>query len=248
MRRLLEARSTAVAALGTLVVLIAGGGYALASSGGTTIHACVHKSGGDIYIAKKCAKHDKKITWNQTGPKGATGATGATGGTGATGPQGPGETYINFSATGTSSTTPVTIGTIGAWTLGFTCVQSGSTTTAAAFFTGPAGYIAGTDLQTAVQTESFAFPVLSNAPLNGVSDGTGSGATHVFNGMFVPTSGQAVETNETIAAAGSTTNTCHFLAGDTPMAAATAASAAVSRAPSARRGVPRGLTLGGVLH
>lgn len=81
--------SKAAAALGAAAVLIAGGGaYALASSGGA-ITVCVSHNRGTLYKAKKCARHDEKLTWSKQGPKGATGATGPQGGQGPQGQRGP---------------------------------------------------------------------------------------------------------------------------------------------------------------
>jgi hypothetical protein len=75
--------SKAGAALAAVAVLLAGGAYALASSSGGTITVCVSHNGGALYKAKKCAKHDTKLSWNkvgQQGPGGAPGANGAPGG------------------------------------------------------------------------------------------------------------------------------------------------------------------------
>jgi hypothetical protein len=115
------------AALGAATLLLAGGGaYALASSGGGTITVCVKHTGGTLYTATKCAKHDKKLSWNKQGPPGATGAIGpqgpkgdmgppgATGGTGPkgdVGPQGPGGTILTYDATASASPTTTTVGT-----------------------------------------------------------------------------------------------------------------------------------------
>jgi hypothetical protein len=89
----------AATALGVAVLVIVGGGaYALASPNGGTITVCINHKSGALYMARKCAKHDKKLSWNKQGLTGATGAsgrqgpqgpTGATGATGSTGPQGP---------------------------------------------------------------------------------------------------------------------------------------------------------------
>ncbi len=96
--------SKSAAALGVAALLLAGGGaYALASSTGGTISVCVKHNGGALYEAKKCAKHDQRLSWNKQGPVGATGRTGATGATGLqgpkgdTGPQGPGA--VSFATT-----------------------------------------------------------------------------------------------------------------------------------------------------
>jgi hypothetical protein len=85
MRRL----SNSAAALGVASLVIAGcGAYALASSSGGHIAVCVKHRDGALYEAKKCAKHDTKLTWNQQGPRGATGPEGIRGKPGPTGPQG----------------------------------------------------------------------------------------------------------------------------------------------------------------
>src|SRR6185312_2150602 len=89
MRRL----SKSAATLGAVALLLGGGtAYALASSTGATIAVCVKHDGGTLYRAKKCAKHDSRLSWNKQGAPGATGATGAQGPKGDTGPQGPGAT------------------------------------------------------------------------------------------------------------------------------------------------------------
>ena len=81
--------SKSVLALGAVAVLIVGGSaYALAASRGGTITVCVTHHGGALYRAKKCAKHDRKLTWNKQGRPGATGAQGSQGLQGAQGPQG----------------------------------------------------------------------------------------------------------------------------------------------------------------
>jgi len=71
------------------VLVVAAGGVAYAAVGGSaTIGACVHKRGGELYEAHKCAKGDKKLSWSVTGPQGATGAEGPQGSQGLTGAQG----------------------------------------------------------------------------------------------------------------------------------------------------------------
>lgn len=84
--------SRSFAALGVAGLLIAGGGaYALASSDGGTITVCVRHEGGALYQAKRCAKHDKKLSWNKQGLQGSPGMRGPEGpqGTQGQGPQGP---------------------------------------------------------------------------------------------------------------------------------------------------------------
>jgi hypothetical protein len=51
----------------------------------------VRHHGGAVYVANTCHRHDKRLSWNNTGPRGATGASGtpgAPGTPGATGDQG----------------------------------------------------------------------------------------------------------------------------------------------------------------
>ena len=72
-----------------VAVLVAGGGaYALAASGSGTITVCVSHTKGTLYKAKKCAKHDKKLSWNTQGPQGIQGPRGVQGAEGAQGVQG----------------------------------------------------------------------------------------------------------------------------------------------------------------
>jgi hypothetical protein len=87
-RRLLLGRFTPVALVGVIALLIAGGGYALAS-GSNSITVCVKKHGGTVYKARKCDKHDGKLTLQNTGKTGPTGPAGQTGPPGPAGPAGP---------------------------------------------------------------------------------------------------------------------------------------------------------------
>ena len=59
----------------TALVIVGGGVYAVASSTShpKNISACVSHKGGTLYIAHKCAKHDKAIAWNKQGRRGARG-------------------------------------------------------------------------------------------------------------------------------------------------------------------------------
>jgi hypothetical protein len=57
--------------------LISAGGYAIAASGTTTIHACADTHTGVLHLQKKCHRGQQRITWNQRGPQGTRGATGA---------------------------------------------------------------------------------------------------------------------------------------------------------------------------
>ncbi len=77
---------TALALLAFAVV--SGGAYATVSSSGGSIVACVHKNGGGLYVAKKCAKQDKSLRWSVTGPQGLPGPQGLRGLQGLQGPEG----------------------------------------------------------------------------------------------------------------------------------------------------------------
>jgi hypothetical protein len=48
---------------------------------------CVHHKGGALYQAGKCAKHDKRLSWNGQGPQGLQGSQGLQGAAGAQGPK-----------------------------------------------------------------------------------------------------------------------------------------------------------------
>ncbi len=85
MRKRLKANRAPTIVLGVLALVVAAGGGAIAASGGggKTITACVKKQGGTLYQAKKCKKHDKKLTWNKQGPPGPAGTNGTNGTNGA---------------------------------------------------------------------------------------------------------------------------------------------------------------------
>jgi hypothetical protein len=124
MRRLF-ARSTLPLAAAALV-LAGGGAYALAASSGT-ITVCVKHNGGSLYKAKKCKKHDSKLSWNAKGPKGATGATGSQGpqgSQGVQGPQGPGGSILTYDATASASPTPKVFATVNGDTFSGACALS----------------------------------------------------------------------------------------------------------------------------
>jgi hypothetical protein len=87
-RRLLLGRFTPAALVGVITLLIAGGGYALAS-GSNSLTVCVKKNGGMVYKARKCSKHDAKLTLQKIGETGPAGQTGPAGPAGQTGPAGP---------------------------------------------------------------------------------------------------------------------------------------------------------------
>jgi hypothetical protein len=97
-----------------LICAVGGGAYAASRSSGK-ITVCVSHAGGGLYKAKKCAKHDGSLSWNQAGIQGIQGKPGLQG------PPGPGAKLISASAvTGTTTT-----GTIaGTWTYTLGCTQA----------------------------------------------------------------------------------------------------------------------------
>jgi hypothetical protein len=234
MRRLLAARGASGLAAGALILLIAGGGYALAngSSGGRTINACVHKKGRGVYVAKKCAKHDAKLSWNKVGPRGTAGPTGQTGpmgpkgAPGNVGPQGPGATALVYNATGTPSPVPTPIGTMGPWTATATCVQSsGNTTTETVMVTGPATQVDGLGIAGATPLAvSQGLPAELNNVFDAISSSGTTPAIGSSNYVVVPATGISVNLIQTVSATGGTTNTCHFSAFITPSSSTTTGS------------------------
>ena len=210
MRGPVTSRALVAAIVGVVVLLAAGGGYALASGSSKKITACVHKHGGGLYSGK-CAKHDKKLTWNTTGPAGPAGATGATG---ATGPQGPGATALVFNAAGTAAPTATSLGTAGPYGLSAECIRPPSpstTTTTRLLEVGPAATLDGFDMVgTTTRALSLGFPahpVL--AQLVPVSSTTTTPETSYYHLLLLPANGTPVDLQITISAVGGITNTCH---------------------------------------
>jgi hypothetical protein len=74
--RITTAVLCSVAAL-AVAVIASGAAYAAAAAGGShTITACVHHSGGGLYLAAHCAAHDGQLAWNSHGPAGSQGPQG----------------------------------------------------------------------------------------------------------------------------------------------------------------------------
>ena len=71
-----------------IAAALAGGAYAATRPSPGVVSACVHGRGGGLYLARRCARHDRRVTWSVTGPAGAAGAPGAQGPAGAQGPPG----------------------------------------------------------------------------------------------------------------------------------------------------------------
>jgi hypothetical protein len=211
MRGLVTSRAISAAIVGVVVLLAAGGGYAIASGSSKKITACVHKHGGGLYTGK-CAKHDKKLTWNTTGPAGPAGAAGKTGATGATGPQGPRATTFPFNGAGTAAPTATSLGTAGPYSLSAECIQpSAGTTTTRLLEAGPAMTIDGFDMvTTGAHALSLAFPAhpVLAALVSAVSTTT-TPVPAYYHLLLLPSSGTPVDLQITLSAVGGATNTCH---------------------------------------
>ena len=102
-------RTMAIGVLAAGLIAVAAG-IAYGAGVSSQISVCVHRNGGALYKAKKCAKHDSKLTWNTVGPSGTRGLTGAAGGPGTSGFAGetPGANGA-IAGYGTSAEGPVTI-------------------------------------------------------------------------------------------------------------------------------------------
>jgi trimeric autotransporter adhesin len=85
--RATTARRVAVA-VAAVTVALAGGAYAATTGATGTITVCVHHQNGELYRAKRCARHDAKLSWNARGLQGLAGARGLQGTTGTQGPKG----------------------------------------------------------------------------------------------------------------------------------------------------------------
>lgn len=107
--RYLAKLAAALVAAGLLIV--AGGAYALASSAGGTINACVKHNGGALYKAAHCANHDTALSWSKQGPPGPAGAQGLPGSPGTPGARGPSNAYSSLddgpTSINSSAETPV---------------------------------------------------------------------------------------------------------------------------------------------
>jgi hypothetical protein len=70
---------SAVALSAAALVAVGGGAYSLAATSGATITVCIGHKSGTFYKARKCARHDKKLSFNKQGPPGIQGPKGTAG-------------------------------------------------------------------------------------------------------------------------------------------------------------------------
>lgn len=105
MGRRTRGRMTVIASAAVAALIAGGGTYALAGQGASTLSACVHRKGGGLYQAKKCAHHDKKLSWSIVGPTGPQGATGPAGSAGLAGKSGNNGTSGTNGTNGIGATT-----------------------------------------------------------------------------------------------------------------------------------------------
>ena len=96
LKRRLPSRAALMLALPLTALLCGGGGWALAQSGSSVIHACASRKNGTLRLGRNCGR-GRSLAWNVRGPggprgvpgpRGATGARGPTGSRGLTGPRG----------------------------------------------------------------------------------------------------------------------------------------------------------------
>jgi hypothetical protein len=118
LKGLLTNGRVAVALSAVALICAAGGGAYAATSSGKKISVCIKHTGGDLYKAKKCAKHDKSLTWNQAGIQGPQGVQGVSG---VQGLPGPGAKLISSSAPAGTTTTGMIDGT---WTYSLGCTAA----------------------------------------------------------------------------------------------------------------------------
>ena len=110
--------------------LLAGGGYALAASRSSVIHACVNNRTHALLVESRCGHGYRSLAWNQQGPAGPRGARGPVGAIGATGANG---------ANGTGATVSVGSVTTGAPGSQASVTNVGTASDAKLDFTIPAG-------------------------------------------------------------------------------------------------------------
>ena len=156
MKSPLAARGAPAALVGVLMLLMAGGGYALAGGGAGTIRVCLRK-GTRIMYGAPCHRHDHRLSWSRSGRQGRTGQAGRAGPPGATGAPGP-----------TGPAGPQGVTGVGGWSGAVGTITAGGT--AAPFvFAGPTVLVATSANQSIVASGSVALGASAGAPLVDVS-------------------------------------------------------------------------------
>jgi len=103
----------AVAATGAAYAAARGGAHDAARAG--TITVCVRHSGGALYQARRCARHDRRLSWGIQGPQGEPGPQGPAGSNGTNGINGTnGTNGLNGAVAGYSATQPGNVDFTGA--------------------------------------------------------------------------------------------------------------------------------------
>jgi collagen triple helix repeat protein len=185
------------ALIGAAAASIAGGGSAVAlataHSSSNLYQGCLSRNVGTLYHVHlnpgdppRCNGHDRRISWNQTGPTGANGSHGPTGATGPAGPQGPkGDTGAPGPSTGVARPQgpPGPTGAGGA--VGAQGAKGDTGPAGATGVTGPQGSKGDTGLTGPQGDTGPSGPMMFIGRLNGASGG--------FDGAPSGTS-QAVET------------------------------------------------------
>jgi hypothetical protein len=159
-----------------VAVAIAAAGAAYAAGGGGKITVCVHKKGGALYSAKKCSKHDSKLTWNVQGPAGSNGRNGANGANGAPGQNGAvaGYSASHYSVqdiTSATQSSPQTILTkqlpAGSFIVNAKTTLSASSTTSTGYVNDQCNLTDGANVDTAQWSSPFHALILSTYGANG---------------------------------------------------------------------------------
>ncbi len=70
MRGINRAASMGVALTAVVLGISAGGTQAFAATSGKRVAVCEHRHGGGVYLAKHCARHDKRLKWAISGGQG----------------------------------------------------------------------------------------------------------------------------------------------------------------------------------
>ncbi len=196
-REIVNRRSVrVVVATGAVGALIGGvvSATAFASSGTTTLSACV-KPNGELRLisgTQTCHDHESLVQWNvvgPTGPQGVAGPKGSTGATGAPGPAGPAGATGARGATGAQgpagSSAPssipnaVQVGLLSVFPPSGTVVQTANVYSYNTSFqnlvsstSGPGGGVVPGKTQTSPLTVSIPLGTLSNALLGDLTTGT----------------------------------------------------------------------------